>query len=356
MASSLSNLVTLKEVAAKAGVSRPVASKVLLGAGGNIRVSKDTQERVRSIAEELGYLANHAARQLRGKASRIVGVLIDSYAPKVVYHWLAELEREMAARGYMLMVGQSHGEISRLQQYADNFCGRGIDGVICLSHDYGGRGGDVVKILSRIRNIVFVGKPAGDSADIHYVAYDISEAIRTLVKHLYSTGRRRIGAFFYEDDTIGVQAQRLEGYKLGLQDVGLEFDETLIQRFAINDINGASVSDVERAVQQFAGPLEADAVIANNDLVAAQVISELGKHGKSVPGDVAVSGFDNMELSCHLNPPLTTVDLPAKAVAHEAINMLLGLIEGKKAGKDVRNKKLLLDVIMRESTGPKSSE
>lgn len=354
MKSNVNNLVTLQDVATKAGVSRPVVSKVLLDAGGNIRVGEETQQRVRTAAKELGYLTNHIARQLTGKASRIIGVLIDSYAPLIYYRWLAEMERITALRGYMFMVGQSHGEQKRMQQYADNFCGRGIDGVICMAHDYGIGGADVVKMLSRIKNVVFIGKPSKKHTQTHYVSYDITEAIRMVVRHLYSTGRRRIGAFLYEDDSIEAQGQRLEGYKLGLADVGLKFDENLIQRFGDSDSEGISQADIERGSKEFAGPLGVDAIIANNDVVAAKVITQIRKYNKTVPNDIAVTGFDNAELSADLCPSLTTIDLPPKPIAEEAVNLLLDLIEGKQTGDEITQKKLIPNLIIRESTAKKN--
>ena len=167
---SKAGTVRLVDVAKRVGVSHAAVSSVLsVNRKGSIRVGKATSENIRRVAREMDYQPNIAARQLKGKRSHIVGVIIDSYAPQIAFDRLSEIEQSLNRYGYRLMVGQSHGDIKHLQQYAADFLSHGVDGVVCISHDYPDSGAKVAGIYSRFKNIVFIGKPSGQEDKKCYI-------------------------------------------------------------------------------------------------------------------------------------------------------------------------------------------
>lgn len=133
MAGGMSKRATLADVAGRAGVSRSAAARALLGTGGeHVRVSASTRARIAKAARELDYQPNCFAQQLRGKASRTMGVILDTGNTPVMSQRLFALESEARRRGYRLLVGQTHGDLDALREYAADFSGRSVEAILYL--------------------------------------------------------------------------------------------------------------------------------------------------------------------------------------------------------------------------------
>ena len=213
--------VRLIDVAQYAGVSRSAVASVLLGsAGKGVRVSEETSCRIREAARKLDYRPNAVAQTLAGKRSYIIGAIIDRYAPIPSYTKLSEMENQAAKLGYRFMVGQTHGEYELYKKYASDFVSHGVDGIICLSHNYPDTGSAIFQFLSKFKNIVFVEKPMEIDNNTCFVEVDIADGVRQSIEHLYHRGKKRIGILSM-DDLYAATQSTFNAYHQTLNKYGL---------------------------------------------------------------------------------------------------------------------------------------
>lgn len=325
-----------------------VVGRVLLGTGaGHIRVADKTAKRIRRIAREMGYQPNRMAQQLAGRASEVIGVIIDSRSPGIYFNRLSAIEKLAAEAGYRLMVGQSHGDLNQLRGYCNDFASRGVDGVVCITHRYPGYGDKVAELFTRLKNVVFIGEPASNRLDLNVIAIDTPAAVCQIVEHLAGLGRQRIGLLLYSSGSHSME-MRLTGYTEGLRRVGLAVNERLVTNVEPSD--GFTPQAIEPAVERLIDGANADAIIAVNDIVAIHVIKSLKRRGLRVPEDIAIAGYDNTDVSRLYEPSLTTVDQQTEIVSQFAMRLLMSLIRGEELSPQDRRLVVAPLLKVREST------
>lgn len=351
--STANKTVRLVDIAAKAGVSRSaVASVVLKSAGKNVRVSEATAKRIREVAWELGYAPNASAQRLAGKRSMLIGALIDSYAPVQRFSQLAEIERAADAHGYRVMVGQSHGEIDKIRKYASDFIANGVDGAVCISHNYPTIGASVAEAFLQVPNVVFLGPPLKGSEGAWWIAIDHRDAVRQLVTHFYAKGRRRIGICLPGGGYQDVEDRRA-GYFDALADCELKRDESLVISGSLVDEYWNSCDPHNPLAVYLAERIrggELEAILTLNDVMAMSVIRALTRQGLRVPQDVGVSGYDNVAMASVTLPSITTIDLRPSEVAALGFEMLMSRINGKSIPTSAQRRQLKPRLIARESS------
>ncbi|MBN1555123.1 MAG: LacI family DNA-binding transcriptional regulator [Phycisphaerae bacterium] len=343
--------ISLADIAAIAGVSTVTVAKALNGTGGkNAGVGKATAERIRKIARKLEYRPNPIARQLRGLKSGIIGAIVDSNAPSVISQLISHMESEARAKGYRIMVGQSHGEIKQVEAYAADFADRGIDGVFCASWDYpdAQRGEFIRRVFSRLDKVVFLGRPLVEEEVHHYVGTDTADGIRQLVHYLHGKGRKKI-ALLLTNSQATVIARRIDGFLTATRQLGLSYGPDMVYRIGVTDPQPITPEHLKKYIREFLLPNRVDAVIAQNDSLAMMTINTLMDSGLRVPEDVAVCGYDNNTLSEMYRPALTTIDQNTEDVAKAAIDMLITLIEGKEIPQEQRHVLVQPKLIARDS-------
>lgn len=338
--------VRLVDVARKAGVSRVAVARVLLGTGGvHVRVSDKTSQKIQRIAQRLGYRPNIMAQQLKGKRSGVIGVIIDSYAAQVQFESLSIMERQAAQQGYRFMVGQSHGEFERIAGYADDFVARGVDGVICISHGYPDKGKQIAQLFSRLPNVVFINRPAIE--DAHYVAVDTADGVRQSVEHLLQTGRQRIALMLSDRLYLSMQERR-RGYLETLAAHGRPVDE---RRIWVAEQPQPTPELLDSMIDDLLVRQKVDAIQATNDIWAVRLMKRLLARGIRVPDDVAIVGYDNLELAELSQPELTSIDQNVPQVSRLAVEMLLHLIEDHPADENAERSRLVRPrLVVRQST------
>jgi len=294
------------------------------------------------------YRPNLIARQLAGGRNRVIVVIIDSVPPSVHLSRLDAIEAEVANYAYRLIVGQSHGQSSRVEDYFRDFAGRGIEALLYISHH--GRNPDMDKVLTDwyrdFRAVVFVGRVLGDNLvnSSYSVNLDRSEGIRLGVEALLTRGKSRICIMINRTSDYTTQ-QRLEGYAQAMSARNMEVEPGLIQHLThAKSIDQRVAPVVEALIKE----QHVDAIIAHNDHYAFATINHLRRMNLRIPQDVAVIGFDNIDSAELFYPPLTTIDQNVKQTAKVAIGMLMDLLEGKK----VRDRHILLSpkLVVRESS------
>lgn len=311
---------TLDEVALRAGVSRSAASRAINNAR---HVSRATREAVEHAIRELGYVPNPTARALATQQAAAVLLAVshddpelfaDPFFSQIIVGISAALETTDLVL-MLALASSGHGR-ERVQRVLRS---RRADGVLLLSL----RGDDPLYRLTKELGLPVVvgGRPVhGDTA--WYVDADNRGGARAATEHLIAIGRRRIGTITGQLDT-SAGADRLRGFQEATAVAGL--DNSWVEHGDFTERSGARAAD--RLLD--AHP-ELDALFAASDNMAAGAVRTLKARGRSVPGDVAVVGFDDLPIARHTDPPLTSVNQPIQALGREMTKMLIGLMNGER--------------------------
>jgi LacI family transcriptional regulator len=332
---------TSADVAAAAGVSRTTVSFVLNEREG-VKIPDETRQRVLAAAAKLDYHPNSVARQLAGGASRALGLVLRQTPEQVANDGvLAETLRGLAdaarAANHRVLVetlapGDGH--------YANLLRSGRTDGLIVSGPRY-----DDVELVELVRDgfpVVIQGSQPG--LDVPSVDVDNEAGARMAVEHLLALGHRRIACITNAPLAYTAASERLTGYREALAAAGLPDDPALIAEGAFDAPSG------HRAVAEILARSTPEAIFVASDVVAIGAIAGLRDAGFSVPGDVSVVSFDAIPLAAYLDPPLTTIRLPAYDLGLAAGRAILERI----AGRPVAARTLLpTELIVRASTAPR---
>ena len=311
---------TIRDVATVAGVSRGTVSLVI---NGGHWVSPEALAAVNDAIRSTGYSANQHARSLAtGRSNSIAFLLTEPhhllFEDPTFSILLRAAAQALAKREIplLLMVAGTPDERRRITDYVS--AGH-VDGVLLISSHAGNP--MVASLLRRGVPTIACGAPLGFETAMGYVAADDVGGARAMVRHLAERGRHRIATITGPVDTPGGR-DRLVGYRAEL---GESFDESLV---AHGDYTRASG---ERAMRELlAARPDLDAVFVASDLMASGALAALRAAGRTVPGDVAVGGFDDSGLAATLDPPLTTIRQPFERIAAEMVRLLLEVVDGEQ--------------------------
>ena len=328
---------TIHDVAAAAGVSRGTVSRVI---NGGQWVSPHAQKAVEQAIRTTGYRANQHARSLvTGRADSVAFLLTEPQHllfADPTFSLLLRGAAEALAQRAMTLILLVAGTGTERQNVAAYVAAGHVDGVLLISSHQ-----DDPLLGSLVDNgipTVACGIPLGFADRVASVSVDEAGGARAMVGHLRGLGRRRIATITGPLDTPG-GLFRLEGYR---QELGGDFDERLVAYGDYSAESGATAMEqlLERAP-------DVDAVFAASDLMAAGAIGTLRKHGRRVPDDVAVGGFDDSGLAATIDPPLTTMHQPFDRISAEMVALLLELLEGAPQ----KSVTMPATLVVRESTG-----
>jgi LacI family transcriptional regulator len=305
---------TISEVAKKAGVSSTTVSHVI----NNTRfVSAETRQHVERAIEEMGYRPNALARSLRSGETCTIGLILpDSANP-----FFAEVGRsiEMAAfkAGYSVILCNTENDIDKEHSYIDVLINKQIDGLIFVGagEDYD----SYKKLLDMHVRVVAMDRDYPD-LEMDVVITDNLQGGKLATQHLIEMGHKRIGCIS-GPSKVNLSAQRVTGYIQALEQAGLAVDQNLIMSGDFHPGSGQ-----EAATRLLAMQNPPTAIFACNDLMAIGVLRAGMELGWRIPQDLAVVGYDDIELASYTTPPLTTIRQPKKEMGMVALNFLMGRI------------------------------
>ena len=328
--------VTLREVAAAAGVSVATASKALNGQG---RMTVETRERIRETAQRLGFRPNSLAQSLLRKRSFTVGLLTNDTYGRFSLPLMAGVSDALVDNGVSVFLCNVEDDPRLGQLHVEAMLDKRVDGIIAT----GKRIDRHLPInLSNLRVPVIYAFTQPDPGAIAFVSDDAGGA-RLAVEHFCRLGRRRI-AHVSGPASFAVVHGRAEAYRAVLEENGLPAGEPLFGAWS-------EAWGHEAVAKLFEGRGERpDAVFCGNDQIARGVIDALRERGIRVPEDVGVIGFDNWEIVAEATrPPLTSVDMNLATLGREAGLALLSLVGGQPAAPGIR--KLPCRLVVRQSCG-----
>ncbi|MFE9489232.1 LacI family DNA-binding transcriptional regulator [Streptomyces sp. NPDC006641] len=319
---------TLEAVAARAGVSRATASRVVNGGAG---VRKPLVDQVRKAVEELGYVPNHAARTLVTRRNGAVAVIIDEpefriFSDPFFSRQIRGISRELTLHDsqLVLLLVEGRGDFDRVARY---LAGGHVDGVLAFSLH---TDDELPAIIRRFRvPAVYGGRPGRPGAAfgpaVPYVDCDNRGGAAEAVRHLVALGRRRIAHIAGPRDQTSA-LDRVDGYL----DVLPDGDPSLVEDGDFTVEGGARA--MAELLDRHPG---LDAVFAANDLMASGALRVLRERGRSVPDEVALVGFDDMvSIAEATDPPLTTVRQDVEGMGRLMVRMLMDLLSDGAGGDD----------------------
>ena len=330
---------TLEDVAARAGVSRATASRVV---NGNTHVIDGTRRAVEQAVDDLGYAPNRAARSLAARCSDTVALVVSEPSARMftdpffagiirgVSSGLADSRYQLA-----LLMAQDQADRERVERH---LLRGNADGVLLLSL----RADDPIPPRLTAAGIpcVLAGRPR-DDVGVGYVDADNEGGARLAVNHLVDRGRRTIATVAGpKDRAVGVD--RLAGWRAALRQAGRKPDRTLIARgdFTPTGAATAATALLERRP-------DVDGIFVASDLMALGVLDAVRQSGRRVPDDVAIVGFDDGELARSSVPPLTTVRQPIDELGRRMADLLIAQLDHNAAPKGLI---LKTELVIRQST------
>lgn len=329
--------VSVRDVAALARVSVGTVSNVLNRPG---KVAPATVERVHAAIDKLGFVRNDAARQLRAGRSRSIGMVVLDVGNPFFTDVARGAERRAAESNLSILLGNSDGEESRESRYLDLFEEQRVHGVLVTPV------GDASARLERLRSrgipAVLVDMPS-DGTSFPSVAVDDVGGGYLAARHLLDIGCRRI-AFVGGPLTTRQVADRLVGARRAAAeepDASVEVIETA----ALTVLEGRAAGELLRGREPDDRP---DAVFAANDLLAVGVLQALVMLGSiSVPHDIAIIGYDDIDFASAAVVPLSSIRQPSELIGRRAVDLLLAAIDGAAEAEQVVFQP---ELIVREST------
>jgi len=338
--------VTIKHVAAEAGVSLQTVSRVI-NDGPNVR--GETQDRVRRAIEKLGYVPSLAARRMGGQRSFLLLALndrdrtIQGWRSGDGTDWVDQMllggMLKCAEHGYRMifeLVDTHNAHVER--ELAAALANLHPDGVI-LTPPHGDN--PVIASLLMSRHIPVARIGCIEASTGFAIAMDEAAAAATATEHLLSLGHRRIG-FITGSDEYALSSARLEGYRTALRQLDRPEDPALVAR---GDFTLASGLEATRRLLALDSP--ATAIVASSDQMALAALQVASSHGLAVPHDLSIVSFDDTPIVKFSSPPLTAIRQPIAEMASLAAELLIGAANGESIGD---THVLPFKLIIREST------
>ena len=304
---------TQQDVADLAGVSRASVSYVLSGDDSRRRrVSEATQQRVWDAAQRLGYQPNVLARGLRAGNSHSIGLLIPDMDNPYYLSIVQGAEEEALTRGYDLTVANAALDPERERRCLRSVLQRRLDGLIVLPTYEDVFTEEIARRAIGSSTLVFVGRWEGlDSVEPN--TWCGAEA---LVQYILGLGHRRIGII----DGVAVRGgarDRVLTYLAAIHKAGLSIAPELVRHVGPNMNDG-----YEATLALLDLPEPPTAILAINDLLAIGALRGIQERGLRVPQDISIAGFDNIQISAYLYPPLTTVDMHGHEIGRRAAQLV----------------------------------
>jgi LacI family transcriptional regulator len=326
---------TLADVARASGVSPATASRALTQPE---LVAGETLARVLASARSLGYRPDAAARALASGRSMTIGAVMPTLYNEIFSRALQSMQSVLAAEGYQLLVASHDYNPAAEAEAIRMLLARGVDGLMLVGAERNAEGDALIRD-ARAPVVLTWRTTPGQPA----VTVDNERAGWLAAQHLLDLGHHRIGMVTGRITFNDRQRARLQGARACLAQAGLSLPDWLASQQPTTLAGGRSGC---AALLELADP--PTALIGGIDLIAIGCIVEAQARGLGVPGDLSVVGIDDVDMSAHLSPSLTTVHIPTARIGAEAATMLLCAIREKSTPAAIE---LPVELVVRRSAG-----
>ena len=340
-------MATIYDAAQRAGVTAATVSNVVTGKG---KVGKETRARVLAALAEVDYRPNLLARGLARRRTLTLALLLPNIADPFYPEIALEVERIARERGYHLLLCNTHDDIGLGRTHLESLSGRLVDGILAMA---GGLDlGDVVTADERGLPLVLCNwhNQADERHDdaLPSIDVDIREGGALAARHLLDLGHERLGVITTENVAHRPShIHILEGFRAALGRHGILLAEGCIE-YADETMEGG----YRAAARLIMRPNRPTAIFTTADTMALGAQQAVIERGLRIPADLSLVGFDNLVLSAHVRPPLTTIAIPKRDLARAAVELLLRLVEDHETARQLHASHIAIHpfLVVRHST------
>ncbi|WP_037372919.1 LacI family DNA-binding transcriptional regulator [Anaerovorax odorimutans] len=336
--------MNIKEIARKAGVSVATVSRVL---NHPENVAPKTKEHILKVMEESEYIPNWFARGLNFNKTNTIGLLIPNILNPGYMEIAKGVEDVAHQKDYTTLLCNGENELDKERKYIDTLIKRRIDGIVLISslleHE------DIMNIKKQEIPIVLIGENKYMSADVPLVRIDCQNGAYKAVKHLIENKYKDI-AIIYGDTPEQENKRKLIGYKQALEEEKIiENPEYIIE--VGNNIEEGYIA-AKKLIDLKKPPR---AIFASSDLLAIGAIDAMKDYEVKVPEQIAVIGFDNIQMANLIEPKLTTIAKPMHKMGVVGARLLFDIMDSKDNGDQIKPREILLQskLKIRKSCGHK---
>jgi DNA-binding LacI/PurR family transcriptional regulator len=331
---------TIHEVAELAGVSPMTAARILAGKSPGSK----SREKVLRCAQKLDYVRNQQAANLRTGRSRLIGVMVPFIDNPFYTKFLQEMHDAVQARGYQSLIACSFGQHDAMLAAINLFETYNVD-AIALDVSEGVLSPEVqfrlAALEKRSRSVLVTGSQLHDIGYDH-LYLDNRSAVAKVMNHLLSRGHQSVGFVGGLEENLNIR-NRLEAFKEALGKARLHINPAWIS------LGNPSLGNVTQRVHRMLRAAQRpSAIVCSSDMIAMVVIKAAHEVGLRVPQDLAVTGFDDIDQAKLLNPSLTTLRQPLRAMAGDIIDLLLLRLEKREL--PVQERRYEAELVIRESS------
>jgi LacI family transcriptional regulator len=332
----------LSELARHLGVSIATVSNALSGKG---RLSPELAKRIRDAADRMGYVPSQAGRALRTGRSGVLGLVLPDIGNPLYPEIAQEIERVATNAGYGVLIANSRDEIAAQDKAIFQLIERGVDGIVIVPR----RGTTVPATACPIAIIDTPTTPRNTVSADHF------EGGAQVARHLRALGHEKI-LLIGDDPSSNVQNARINGMRSQLHEAK-EIETIWIVEIEAKDGKSCTLGLAAWRARGFS------AFACVSDPHALRALTELQSAGIAIPAEATVTGFDNLQWSSFISPPLTTVKMNMPEIATLALDALVEAIQSREASDDTpsppvtaRKAAVPMELVIRRSSGPAPKE
>ncbi len=335
--------VTIKDIAKALGLSTSTVSRALRD---SYEISPETKDRVLAYAKQINYRPNPIALSLKEKRSRSIGVIISEIANSFFSQAIDGIESVAHDRGYNVIIAQSKESFDKEMSAINYLASRSVDGIlISISSE--------TKDVSLIEDLHSKGLPFVcfdriiNELDTFKICFDNFKTAYNATTQLIRNGYKRI-AHLANAEYLSITQERVAGYRKALEDNKLPFEDRLMFYARHGGLVYQEVEDAMNAALRLKPGI--DAVFASSDKLTTNILRYCRKHKVSIPDELGLLGFSNLDLTDLLSPSLSVVHQPAFEMGKLAAESLLKIVESKRPIKDYETFVLPGEILHRESS------
>lgn len=313
------SVVTIKDLAKRLGLSAATVSRALRD---SYEISTGTKQTVAKLAEELGYIPNPYASSLRRRKSKTIAVVLPEVADSFFSLAINGIESVAKDKGYHVLIYLTHESFEREKAILHQFKSGRVDGILISVSEETSSGGHIKEVIAAGIPVVFFDRICEDVETAKIITDDFESSYKA-TRHLTAQGCKRI-AYLSISPALSISIKRTEGYQQGLADSNIPATESEII-LCENDFE-ANYQMIKDLLKKKNRP---DGIIASVEKLTPPVYLVCRDLNLSIPGDIKLISFTNLQSALILDPPLTTITQPAFDMGKTAAVILFKGIEKK---------------------------
>lgn len=314
--------LTIKDISRLAGVGVSTISRVL---NSHPDVKDETRKKVLKVIEEVNYIPNNSARNLKRNTSKSIGVLVKGINNPFFSKMIKSMEKRIDDKNYSMILHYNESNTKDFDAATELIKEKKLKGLICLGGNFDNLDKKQIENLSVPIVIASSNITSNSSKDFFSsVAIENKKSAFHAVEYICKLGHKRIGIITTGEEDKSVGRLRFQGYRNAILKNGIKFNKNFVEIGEYTFKSGYEA--MNRLLDR---KLKTTAVFVTTDIMAIGAAKAILNRGLKIPEDISIVGFDGIEYSKYFNPSLTTVEQPVEKMAEKGIEILLNLINGK---------------------------